>query len=549
MNLPRQHPARDTTADGLMNRIEAYALSNFRWLWQLIMAISFLRKLVNKSIINRAVMRARTRPSPYGSMAVQGDSDKPMAGYTSWELMMDRSWYKRHLPQSDLGDPGHKLGPLPDVQDLRELYQVEPGEETMSETSTVLFLSFAQWFTDGFLMTDTSDQRKTHTSHHIDFNPLYGLDREQSDALRERSEEAGRKGRMKSEIDENGEEWAPKYFDENGNPKPEFAALRPPLRLDQYEEKAGPERTAYVKQTIFAFAGDRANTTPFTAMLNNLFLREHNRVAGLLEAAYSDWDDERVFQVARNVNVAQLIKIVVEDYINHISPYWFQINADPSVCWKAQWNKPNWIPIEFNLLYRWHSLTPSYFEIDGKTVPGEAILFDNSHLTGIGMAKAIDSAGTQRAWNMGLLNTPEFLVDVEIASIAQGRTNRLGSYNDYREAMGYGRVTEFEQITGHPKRIELLKKHYGHVDKIEFFVGLFAEDVAERAAVPPLIGRMVALDAFSQALTNPLLSQHTFNPRTFSDVGWKILNETSKLSDVVARNVSGGETIKASFDI
>ncbi|MEM7686150.1 MAG: heme peroxidase, partial [Pseudomonadota bacterium] len=92
-------------------------------------------------------------------------------------------------------------------------------------------------------------------------------------------------------------------------------------------------------------------------------------------------------------------------------------------------------------------------------------------------------------------------------------------------------------------------KHYGHVDKIEFFVGLFAEDVAERAAVPPLIGRMVALDAFSQALTNPLLSQHTFNPRTFSDVGWKILNETSKLSDVVALNVSGGETIKASFDI
>ena len=81
------------------------------------------------------------------------------------------------------------------------------------------------------------------------------------------------------------------------------------------------------------------------------------------------WNDERVFQTARNINIAQLIKIVVEEYINHISPYHFHLTADPSVSWDAGWNMPNWIPIEFNLLYRWHSSTPATFTRSLCTTP------------------------------------------------------------------------------------------------------------------------------------------------------------------------------------
>jgi len=543
------HPPRDQSADGFSNRFQAYALSHFPWLWDFVMAVGPLRRFANRYIINSAVMRARTRPSPYSSMAVHGDVDKPMAGYTSWESMMDRSWFKRHLPQKDISG-------LPPLEELRELYQVKPGEETLSEDSSVLFLSFAQWFTDGFLMTSTDDftvvdgqkvfqNRKTHTSHHIDFNPLYGLNRDHSDAIRAKSEDPGRKGRLKTEKDaETGEEYAPRYYDENGEVRPEFKALYPPLRLAEFletvAEKDGPERVAEIKRNVFAFAGERANTTPYTAMLNTLFLREHNRLCGLLEKTHPDWDDERVFQTARNINIVLLIKIVVEEYINHISPYYFQISADPSVCWKAEWNKPNWIPIEFNLLYRWHSLTPNYFEVADETIPGERFIYDNGHLIKAGLGKAMESASAQRAWEIGLMNTPDFLVPVELASVQQGRTNRLASYNDYREAFSYGRVETFEQITGDPRKITMLKKLYGSVDKIELFVGLFAEDVAPRSAVPPLIGRMVALDAFSQALTNPLLSQHTFHAGTFSEEGMKVIETTTRLQQILDRNLKEG---------
>jgi len=58
--------------------------------------------------------------------------------------------------------------------------------------------------------------------------------------------------------------------------------------------------------------------------------------------------------------------------------------------------------------------------------------------------------------------------------------------------------------------------------------------------LPGLILSFVALDAFSQALTNPLLSREVFKPTTFSDVGWDAIRSTSRLRDVVDRNVAGG---------
>lgn len=532
------HPPRDASADGLENRIESHVLTHFPRFWRFVMGWPWARTRANRTIIGRAAMRARTRPSPYASMAVCGASDRDMAGYVSWESMTDRTWFSRHLPPGKLDGPGT---PLPALDRMRALYETAPGEEVLSPQSTLLFPSFAQWFTDGFLMTDPSDTRKTYTSHQIDLNPLYGLSRAESDAIRAKSETPGTRGRLKTEPDpETGEDFAPRYFDADGAVKPEFQALRPPLRLTDFLAGLEPEEQAEVKASIFAFAGERANSTPYTAMLNTLFLREHNRLAGLIERAHPDWDDERVFQTARNVAIALLIKIVIEEYINHISPYHFQLSADPSACWKAQWNRPNWIPIEFNLLYRWHSLIPPGFDFGAGMVPLEEVLFRNGHLLRLGLGRAMAQASAQPAWRIGLFNTPDALLDVEIASIAQGRRHRLASYNDYREAYGYGRVTRFEQITGDPRRIEALRDLYGEPDKVEFFVGLFAEDIVPGAAVPPLIGRMVALDAFSQALTNPLLSEHAWNPETFSAVGIAEIERAARLQDVLDRNLPPG---------
>jgi prostaglandin-endoperoxide synthase 2 len=50
---------------------------------------------------------------------------------------------------------------------------------------------------------------------------------------------------------------------------------------------------------------------------------------------------------------------------------------------------------------------------------------------------------------------------------------------------------------------------------------------------------MVAVDAFSQILTNPLLSQNVYGPDAFSELGMKIIDETTSFDMLVERNRMG----------
>ncbi len=521
---------RDTSRDGLCNRIETAALTHFRPFWQYANRRPRLARLLNGLIVGRAMQHVPARPLALSTVAP----------YTTWPALTDRTWFARYLPPRDITD-------LPSVEAVAALFKVGPSGARASRRSTLLFPCFAQWFTDGFMMTDDQDRRRTRSSHQINLGQLYGMIPAATEALRLHSQELGRKGRLRSVIARNGEEWAPRLFDEAGNRDPAYSELPTPARMP-------PDLPADRKAALFAFGGERANSTPFTAMINVMFLREHNRLCGVLEGVNPDWDDERVFQTARNVNIVQLIKIVIEEYINHISPYWFRMLGDSSPCYKAAWNRPNWIPVEFNLLYRWHSLIPERVTWDGEMMPIAGLRFDNRSLLRDGLGAGFNSASSTKASQIGLFNTADFLLAAEQASVTQGRDNQLATYNDYREAMDYPRVTKFEQINGDPGVVEALRRIYGHVNQIEFFVGLFAEEPHPRAAVPGLIGRMVAADAFSHALTNPLLSPLVFGSKeaqemTFSAQGIQSINATAKLQDLLVRNtLSFGKFATASME-
>jgi prostaglandin-endoperoxide synthase 2 len=196
--------------------------------------------------------------------------------------------------------------------------------------------------------------------------------------------------------------------------------------------------------------------------------------------------------------------------------------------------------IEFNLLYRWHSLIPSTLRINGRDEPVHATLFNNDLLTERGLGALFEDASRQPAGNIGLFNTDDALRETEIRSLSSGRAVRLKSYNDYRAYSGYPTVTAFDQISGDPTVQAGIEKHYGSVDRIEFYTGIMAEDVRPNSALPPLIGRLVAVDAFSQVLTNPLLAPRVYNERTFSPLGMQLIEETRSLSDILHRNLSDG---------
>ena len=73
------------------------------------------------------------------------------------------------------------------------------------------------------------------------------------------------------------------------------------------------------------------------------------------------------------------------------------------------------------------------------------------------------------------------------------------------------------------------------------FVLLEGDNHAEKnSPLPELLNTMVAVDAFSQELTNPLLSEHVWNEGTFTKEGWQVIKNTKSLRDILHRNVKGG---------
>ena len=138
-------------------------------------------------------------------------------------------------------------------------------------------------------------------------------------------------------------------------------------------------------------------------------------------------------------------------------------------------------------------------------------------------------------------NTDHFLLPTEKTSIAIGRKAALASYNAYRKRCGFPRLRSIEDLTSGVDARTALQACYGKagIDKIELFVGLFAEDVRSGNPLPTLMSVMVAVDAFSQALTNPLLAPGIYGADTFSPEGMQEIDSTRTLSDIVHRNIDG----------
>jgi prostaglandin-endoperoxide synthase 2 len=479
-------------------------------------------RLVNRIVIDRIVLTTRSRPHPWSTKV----------DYICWSALTDRTYSARHLP-AQLGADD------PDIAVATQLFSRSGASQRLCPKSTMLFPAFAQYLTDGFIRTMVSnddaltDRRRTTTNHEIDLCPLYGRNEGQTLALRLRSGEPGHRGRLKCQII-GGQEYPPYLYDEAGGVRAEFKDLDLPLGLD----KIPVERRGF----LFAVGGDRANSTVAVAMINTLFLREHNRLAALIETANGDWDDTRVFETARNIVIELFIKIVVEEYINHISPSRLHFRADPSVAWRARWNKPNWITAEFSLLYRWHSLVPDALQWGQARRPTSDLQFANDELIKTGLAEAFARFSAQPAAELGMGNTADFLQLVEEKAIQQARDNHLARYSIYRSAFGIKPAESWSDVSSRTEMTTRLQLAYPlGVGSLEFYTGIFAEDRVPNSPLPPLILRMVAIDAFSQALTNPLLSEAIYGDTAnklsaFSREGVDAINATGCLKDMLVRN-------------
>ena len=507
--------------NGWRNGAELWTVTHLEPVWTLLRRLPVVRSRINRRLINRLVYKLETRPNALSTMTP----------YTSWESLTDRTYSARHLPADDaLQQRLQRVAPA----SVAELFRREQPRE--STKSTLLFSHFAQWFVDGFLRTDPDDVLRNTSTHDIDLSQLYGQTEDVTAMLRTHSG-----GRLKSQQIDGGE-FPPYYFGPDGEVEPEFVDL--PLSYPGRDRKAVElgDLTEGQKRSLFALGIPRGNIHYGFVMLSTLFLREHNRLADLIAAENPDWDDERVFQTARNTLIVILIKIVIEDYINHITPSHFKLFVEPGIGVREEWYRQNWMSIEFDLLYRWHPLVPTDLDVGGVRRAASDVLWETDVVPQQGLAALFDEASRQPSAEIGIRNTAEFLLPVEERTIAIGRRAALAGFNDYRQACGYPRLRSFSDFSADPEVAEALEARYGSVDDVELYVGLFAEDVRRNSALPPVMGTMVAVDAFSQALTNPLLTKSVFTASTFSRAGMRAIKRTSRLQDLVDRNTPGEDT-------
>jgi prostaglandin-endoperoxide synthase 2 len=525
-----------------------------------------LRTLVSHFAIDKFADATPPRPRPFSMVAP----------YTTWRSLTDRTYSGRHLAPST---PEWRAA-LPTEDQVVALFTRE--EFAASTDTSVLFSMFAQWFTDSFLRTNPFDPRRNSSNHEIDLCQIYGLDETKTGLLRRSSEDPGTRGRLRSQLID-GQEFPEFLFvqerkvgerptirdafvtkpdDQSGDaPEP----LHDPVWLLDVilgdllrAEATGDDTDGSRLSSVFAVGLEHGNSTIGNTIMNVLFLREHNRVAGLLEAAHPDWDDERIFQTTRNVMIVLLLHLVVEEYIRHIAPFELPLETVKFLADGKRWNRSNWISIEFNLLYRWHPLVPDVIGTGDDVIGAKGMRNNNPLVIDAGLESLITRCSNARAGKIGLHNTPWFLTErtdperpsVEERTVHISRVAELQSFNAYRKQFGRKPLESYEQLTSDPKVQAELKALYGDdIDQLEWYVGIFAEEYPPYLMMGDLMSTMVACDAFTQALTNPLLAPRVYGPDTFSKEGLAVIDSTKTLQEIVLRNTRPGETLECSFRV
>ena len=242
-------------------------------------------------------------------------------------------------------------------------------------------------------------------------------------------------------------------------------------------------------------AGDvRANEQIGLAVMHTLFVREHNRLAAIIEAQRPEASGEEVFQATRRLVVAKLQKITYEEFL----PALLGTNALPAY----SGYKDNVFPGLFNefsaAAFRLgHSmLNEELLRLDasGDEIAGGHLSLRNSFFTA---PSILISEGDLDPILRGLASQPHQRVDAKVITdirnflfgqpgsggfdlaslnIQRGRDHGLPSYNAMRGLMGLSPVTSFADITSDTELQLQLFEAYGDVNDIDLWVGGLSED-------------------------------------------------------------------------
>lgn len=268
------------------------------------------------------------------------------------------------------------------------------------------------------------------------------------------------------------------------------------------------------------------------SMLHTLFAREHNAICDRLKETHPDWDDNRLFNVARLINAAVMAKIHSVEWTPAILP-----NPTLSDALNANWygvltnilrrgnerrtlaginirnpemggvvgnpinkhGEPYGLTQEFVEVYRLHSLLPETIAIRRVDEAGavELIPFPATRQAGspklsarVSMADLFFSFGNQHPGQLVLNNYPRFMqelsipgnpvFDVGAVDILRARERGVPRYNEFRRQLGLNPIRKWEDLTTNPDLLRRLREVYGEgpdaLELLDLLVGTLGEE-------------------------------------------------------------------------
>jgi hypothetical protein len=325
---------------------------------------------------------------------------------------------------------------------------------------------------------------------------------------------------------------------------------------------------------LFVAGDKRVNENVELMSQQTLFLRNHNRLAAQIQAAFPFASDEAVFQEARKLNIAEYQNIVYNGYLPSIlgtSAIPAYVGYNPNI-------NPG-IRTEFSTVgFRFgHSLLSTTVGRDNNNGTGindvnangsdidltedffRPDLLNNNHVTvsltdrfgkpdqhtssTVGEVLKALSDGLPNEFDLGLIDQIRNLLfgiphgpgtDLAARDIQRTRDHGIGTYNQVRVAYGLAPVAAFNQISSDHAVQAALQATYGTVGQIDPFIGMLAEDIIPGTDVGPTV-RAILVHQFSHLRDG---DRFFYLNEGFNSFEQSLLAQGDDYADVISNNTS-----------
>lgn len=321
-------------------------------------------------------------------------------------------------------------------------------------------------------------------------------------------------------------------------------------------------------------AGVNGNWWIGLSVMHTLFAREHNAIVDYLALEYPDQDGEWLFQKARLINNALIVKIHTVEWTPALldtpelrfgmrGNWWGVLGETYFRAYgrrahseilsgipnspQDHHSAPYSITEEFTAVYRMHSLIPDDFsfrrcsddsEIEVRSLVDVAGAKTREIFNSAPLVDALYSLGTSHPGALRLHNFPANLrqmpekpeqgifLDLAAIDILRDRERGVPRYCQFLRLIDMKPPKSFAELTDNPEWQRELEEIYGDIEKVDLLVGALAENLPKGFAFSDTAFRIFILMASRRIKSDRFLTDD-FTPDVYTPAGMRWIEDNS----------------------